>query len=126
MMVEITPLPGVPPVVPGVINVQGGIVPVLDLRRCFSLPERPPELSDQLIIVTCSGHAFALMADAAEGIRACREADLTEADRILPELPFLSGIAKFPDGLILIQNLESLISSADSEALIEAMKRVPQ
>lgn len=38
--VEITPLPNAPDIVLGVINVQGRVVPVVDIRKRFRLPAR--------------------------------------------------------------------------------------
>jgi len=58
-MVEITRLPSGPEFIQGVINVQGEIMPVLNLRRRFNLVERPVELSDQLIIIRCAARSFA-------------------------------------------------------------------
>ncbi len=48
--VEVTPLPRAPEIVLGVINVQGRITPVFDVRKRFRLPAREISLSDQFII----------------------------------------------------------------------------
>jgi len=118
-IVEITPLPGSHGFIHGVINVQGEILPVLNLRRRFGLPERPVELSDQLIIIRCATHSFVLITDTACEVRECTERMRTEVAEILPDLPFLAGIARLPDGLILLQNPEMLFSRCESEAIDE-------
>ena len=122
-MVEITNVPASPGSIKGVINVQGKILPVLDLRRRFGLPERPVELSDQLIIINCATRSFAVMTDAACEVRECTEQMQTEASEIIPDVPYLAGVAKFPDGLILLQNPEILLSTADATAISELMRR---
>lgn len=38
--VEVTPLPKAPPIVLGAIDVQGRVVPVLNVRRRFLMPDR--------------------------------------------------------------------------------------
>lgn len=118
-MVEITRLPAAPGFIHGVINVQGKILPVLDLRNRFGLPERPVELSDQLIIIRCSKRSFALMTDSACEVRECSVQMLTETAEIIPDLPFLTGVAKLPDGLILLQDPEMLITPDETEAIDE-------
>lgn len=123
-MVEITPLPGEPEFVRGVINVQGEIMPVIDLRKRFGLAPRPVRLGDQLIITRFSSKYFALMADAAEEVRECEGRELTEAADILPGLPFLTGVAKLPDGMILIHDPAKLLSLAEHQALDEAVGQV--
>src|ERR1700712_5225839 len=37
---ELTPLPCTPPFLLGVVNVRGRILPVLDLKKFFDLPEK--------------------------------------------------------------------------------------
>jgi purine-binding chemotaxis protein CheW len=53
--VAVTPLPRMPQIILGVINLQGRIIPVINLRKLFGLEaaDAPPELelSDYLIIV---------------------------------------------------------------------------
>ncbi|MDD2734130.1 MAG: chemotaxis protein CheW [Desulfuromonadaceae bacterium] len=116
-MVEITQLPEAPAAVRGVINFQGEIIPVLDLRQRFGLPERPVELDDQLIIITTVGRKRALIADTACEVRECPEESFTEAAGILPPLPLLTGIAKSSAGLILLHDPGSLLSPGEAQTL---------
>jgi purine-binding chemotaxis protein CheW len=40
---EVTPVPGSPPFIVGVVNLRGKIIPVLDLEKLFDLqPSSPP------------------------------------------------------------------------------------
>ena len=39
-MVEITPLPKAPDIVLGVVNVHGEVIPVINVRKRFGLPQR--------------------------------------------------------------------------------------
>jgi purine-binding chemotaxis protein CheW len=119
MMVDITPLPAGPDFIHGVINVRGNILPVLDLRCRFSLPQRPLRLSDQLIILRCATRGFALMVDAVCDVRDCTEQMQTEGTEIIPDLPFLAAVVKLPDGLILLQDPDVLLSSGESIAIEE-------
>src|SRR5471030_1523511 len=61
--VAITPLPGSPSVVEGIIDVRGAIVPVFDLRARFSLPAKPLETSDRFIIARTALRVAALHVD---------------------------------------------------------------
>src|SRR5687767_11060685 len=67
-MVRITPLPQAPAIVLGAINIQGAIVPVINLRRRFGLPEREPRLTDRLLIARAGPRRVALVADAVPGL----------------------------------------------------------
>lgn len=120
-MVEITRLPSGPEFVHGVINVQGFIMPVLDLRKRFVLTQRPLRLSDQLIITCFAGSRYALVADAVSDVRNFRIQELTEADDIMPKLKFLAGVAKLPDGMILIHDPEKLLSAIERQSVDKAL-----
>lgn len=122
-MVEITPIPGAPPFVRGVITCHGEIMPVLDLRRRLGLPERPVELGDQLIITRCAKRCLVLMVDSVCGVWECPEQMFTACAEILPDLPFLSGVAKLPQGLILLQDPAALLFPHEAGALDMLMTR---
>lgn len=122
-MVEITPLPAGPEFIHGVINVQGEIMPVLNLRRRFGLPEQPLELSDQLIITRFAGRCYALVADTVSEVHLFQVREVAEAAAILPGLPFLSGVAKLPDGMILIHDPEKLLSPRELLKVDKAVKQ---
>jgi purine-binding chemotaxis protein CheW len=118
-MVEITPLPTGPDFIHGVINVKGEILPVVNLRRRFRLPARPVEISDQLIIIRCATRSFVLMSDMSCEVLEFSEFMQTVASGIIPDLPFLSSVVKLPDGLILMQDPEMLLSPGESITIEE-------
>ncbi len=118
-MVAITPLPGGPEFIDGVINVHGKIIPVLNLRCRFGLPGRPAGFNDQLIILRCATRSFALIADMACDVWDCTEQMQTETAEIIPDLPLLTAVVKLPDGLILLQDPEALLSPGESFAIDE-------
>ncbi len=66
-IVEITPLPSAPEVVHGVINVQGRLIRVVNLRRRFCLPERDLAPIDQILVAHPKRRTVAVAADALLG-----------------------------------------------------------
>ncbi len=59
--VEVTPLPGAPVIVLGAIDVEGRVLPVLNLRRRLRLPEREIGPADQFLIARTERRAVALL-----------------------------------------------------------------
>ena len=123
-IVEITPLPRAPAVVSGVINVRGAVLPVVDLRHRFHLPQRPSRLSDQLLVVDSPARRLALRVDAVHGVVDYPTRDFTAAETVVPGMEFLRGIARLADGLVLIQDLEQLLTLAEERELAEAIDDV--
>jgi purine-binding chemotaxis protein CheW len=83
---ELTPLPSTPPFVLGVVNARGRIVPVVDIKTMFGLPDRGLTDLNKLIIVRANGMELGLLADAIVGVHRVPQQD------IQPSLPTLSGI----------------------------------
>jgi purine-binding chemotaxis protein CheW len=79
-------LPSTPPFVLGVVNARGRIVPVVDIKTMFGLPDRGLTDLNKLIIVRANGMELGLLADAIVGVHRVPQQD------IQPSLPTLSGI----------------------------------
>jgi purine-binding chemotaxis protein CheW len=117
-MVEIAVAPKAPEVVHGLINIEGRIVPVFDLRKRFRLPWREPGLSDHLIIARTKRRLVAVAADRVTGVIPHGEQETIAAKEILPGLGYVEGVVKEPDGLIFIHDLDSFLST-EEEAVLE-------
>jgi purine-binding chemotaxis protein CheW len=116
--VQITFLPSAPSIVIGVIDLGGKIVPVVNLRLRFHLPERELELTDQFIVARLdSGRLLALVVDAVAGVRDLSAEDTTPAQRILPGLGYLEGVARTDQGMLLIHDLATFLSLEEGRIL---------
>ena len=122
-VVEITPLPKAPEIVLGIINVEGQIIPVIDMRRRFRLPEREMELSDQLIIARTSRKLVALIVDTVEGVIEHSSQETIPPERILAGMEYIEGVIKFEDGLVLIHDLDKFLSLEEEQELDKALKK---
>jgi purine-binding chemotaxis protein CheW len=107
--VEVTPLANAPDPVLGVIDVQGRVVPVIDVRKRCGLPPRDIQLSDQMIIAHTSWRSVALLVDRAE-VMECPSEDLDSIAAILPGSNDAREVVAREDGLILIHDINLLLS----------------
>lgn len=121
-LIEITPLPSAPAVVSGVMNVRGRIIPVFNLRKRFELPDRDFRLTDQLIIARTKYRTVALHVDCTVEVVSCPEESLVDTDRILPHLPYIKGVVKRQDGIILIHDLDAFLSLEETAVLDRALE----
>lgn len=119
--VELAPLPDAPDIVLGIVNVEGRIIPAINMRKRFRLPERNIALSDQLVIARTQQRSVALVTDAVSGIFAYAEPDIVVAETILPGLAYIDGVVKLGDGLILIHNLDRFLSLDEAASIDRAM-----
>jgi purine-binding chemotaxis protein CheW len=118
----ITPLPHAPPIISGVINIQGHILPVINLRKRFHLPERELELSDQFLVAYTSRRAVVLVVDTVLGVTTFPAHEVTPATHIVPGLEFISGIIKTADEIFLIHDLDSCLALDEERVLDKALQ----
>ena len=121
-MVAVTPLPQAPEVVLGVINVQGTVLPVLDMRARFRLPRRPPGPDDQLLIARTPRRTVALAVDSVITVMETEEARMVAPEAILSAVDYVAGVVKLDDGMVFIHDLASFLSLDEEETLETAIK----
>src|SRR6476620_6885957 len=66
--VAVSPLPGSPPVISGVINVRGSMVVVIDPAVRFGKAEMPVKPDDNFILVTTATRTIAVRVEIAEDV----------------------------------------------------------
>jgi purine-binding chemotaxis protein CheW len=120
--VEITPLPKAPEIVLGVINLQGEIIPVIDIRKLFNLPTHEINLEDQFIIAKTSKRLVVLAVDSVTGVSELAHYQVTDAREAFPFADYLSGITIFENNIILINDLEKFLSLNEQQILDKALK----
>ncbi|HEV2378168.1 MAG TPA: chemotaxis protein CheW [Terriglobia bacterium] len=120
-VVEVTPLPNSPEIVLGVVNVQGEIIPVVNMRRRFGLPEGEAKLCEQMIIARTAKRAVALLVDSVGGVVERPTREVTEAGKIVPGTQYLEGVAKTDEGILLIHDLNTFLSLEEETQLNGAL-----
>lgn len=123
-MVEITPLPGAPEAaVVGVINIQGEVVAVVNIRTRLGLADRPVAASDSLVVARARTRRVAVIAESVLGVVE-RPADAVVSTCDISEgIEHIEGVLKTSDGLILIHDLERLFSPEQEQSLDLALDK---
>ena len=119
--VEITPLPNVSEIVLGVINVQGQIVPVLDIRKRLNLPQRNLSIDDQFILANTSSILVALCVDSVNNIHEIADQELVTAEKLQFGSAYIRGVVKLENNLILICDLDQFLSLDEERKLVTVM-----
>ena len=83
---DLTPLPGTPSFMLGIVNVRGRIMPVIDIKRFFELPDKGLTDLHRIILVKGNDLELGLLADAIVGVHTIAVSDLQGS------LPTLTGI----------------------------------
>jgi purine-binding chemotaxis protein CheW len=111
-IVDITPLPGVPPFILGVVNVGGRIVSLVDLKVIFDLPDAGLSAASRVIILRGPAMEIGLLADEIFGI------EKIPSESLQAQLPSLSGVrTEFlkgvaPGGLVVLDGARLLSANS--------------
>ncbi|MCF6149165.1 MAG: purine-binding chemotaxis protein CheW [Candidatus Kuenenia sp.] len=116
--VEITPLPSAPEIIVGVINVQGEVLPVINLRKRLCLKEKEIDIDDKLIVLNTHKRTVIIIADAIEGV--IKGEDIICAKDIVKNIDTIQGILKINGDLTFICDIEKFLSIEEEEALERA------
>lgn len=118
---EVTPLPGAPAAVPGVVNLQGRVAAVVDLRRRLGLPSRPLRPSDAFVVLQLPHQLFALPVNEVEGVADVNGRDLVPGEALIDGLAQVRGLVKTTEGLLLIEDPQQFLDVHDMRALARAL-----
>ncbi len=122
--VETTPLPGAPAGVLGFFDMRGDLVPVLDVFATRGATARDIAVDDRFVLVDTGQRVVALVAQRVDGVVDVVAEPLSAIDGVdAAELPY-AGVCRVAQGLVLIQDVEKFLSSAQSQALDDAMARL--
>jgi len=119
--VAITPVPGAPGVIEGVVDVRGRVLPVLDVRARFRLPAKALDPSDHFIVASAGTRGVILRVDRATHLALLDEASVQPPQTLGPGAAYVAGVARLEDGLVLIHDLTTFLSSAEADSLDEAL-----
>src|SRR5712691_6882236 len=119
--VEVTPLPTAPAIVLGAINVHGRVLPVLNVRRRFLMPDRDIRPADWFLLAHTARRTVALVIDESEGVLERPLSEVVMSSQIVAGLEPFPGVVRLDDGLVLIHDLERFLSFDEARAVDVAL-----
>lgn len=122
--VAITPLTDAPPVIAGVIDVRGELMPVVALRELWGLSVRPLSLSDQLLIARGARRRYALLVDCVIDVAYCDVEKIASPESLAAHSDSLCGAVTIDNDIIFIHDLDSFLSLDAERELEKALGHV--
>jgi len=123
-MMQITRVPQSPPFIEGVINLRGSIIPVMDLRKRFSVEALKDTSDSRIVVVEVSSRVIGFTVD--------RVNEVLRIDAGIVEPPpsmvagidseYVQGVGKLDDRLLILLDLERLFNDKDLEQVDQIAK----
>ena len=119
---ESTPIPNVPAWIEGVLEYQGRVVPVINLRRRFEMPAREAANDTRILVFNTGGEWIAATVDAVLDVSGL------ELARVAPPPPlfrglageYLKGIVRREARLVIFLDVDRLLSTNERLVLEQA------
>jgi purine-binding chemotaxis protein CheW len=123
---ELSRLPNAPAWIPGVMNLRGRVVPVVDLKRKFGLSSDVAAKGRGYVIVVELPHedgviTVGVAADSVIEVFDLADPDLTPPPRFGERFSraYLRGMARRPRGLVAVMDAEKVLADTDALDLAE-------
>jgi len=119
---KLTCLPKAPAFIDGVINLRGAVIPVVDLRRRFTMPERAAGAPTRLLIVRLCAQTLGLVVDEVTEVITVPVKDIKPPPAFSAGVTadYLLGVCLAGDVLVMLLDVDRLLSTHEVSA-IESM-----
>lgn len=114
-------LPGMPAFLSGVMNVRGVIIPLIDLRKRFGM--QPSGKKEKIILVRFGEEKVGFLVDEIKEILSLDAGEITNPPSIFKgfKTEYLTGLGKKGDRIIILLNIDNLLSSEERIILRESL-----
>lgn len=117
-----TELPGCPLSVNGIVNVKGMLLAQIDLARCFGWPSVSLHLWRPLIWLKLRDRHIVIPVDQVDSVMSFDPQQLMPNTDPQINSNQLKGVVHTDQGILLIQDIEQLLSESDELLLQQALK----
>jgi purine-binding chemotaxis protein CheW len=118
-MLEVTRVPNAPEYVDGVINLRGKVIPIIDLRRRFSMERKEHDKNTRIVVVELRGKIIGFVVDAVSEVLRIPRSVTEPPPRIVSgvDAAFITAVGKLEDRLLILIDLDKVLTLNEDRAL---------
>lgn len=121
-MIEITHVPKAPDFVEGVVRIRGKVIPVIDLRKRLGMEKKEYSKKSRIIIVKVGQVRMGIIVDSVSNVIDIPNENIEPPSEVLNHANILKGVGKLEKRLLLLLDLEKIISREETENLADIHK----
>jgi purine-binding chemotaxis protein CheW len=121
---EVTPIPKTMDFIEGVVSLRGKVVPIINLRKKLGIPAPEKANLRRILIMEAHGHTLGITVDSVVGILNLEAAHIEAPDEVLGKATYLTGVGRLGKRLVLIIDIEKLLSGEDHDGIARVHKKV--
>ena len=125
---SVTPIPNTPAYIKGVINLRGTIVPIVDLRERFGMPQIHYGATTVVIVLKVvsdsSERIMGVVVDAVSDVYNVAEEDMQPPPDFgsVVNIDYVKGLATVTEKMIIILEIDQLMNSGELAALSNSVR----
>ncbi len=122
---EIFNVPNTPPFIEGFINLRGKVLTVFNLRERFNMPIKEIDSNTRILIINYNNILLGFIVDSVTEIIRVPEEEIEDVPDMLDNVNrrYLANVAKIDDKLILILDLDKILSPDEESQVLEMVKQ---
>lgn len=119
---QITPVPQAPNFVEGVINLRGQIIPVVDLRKRFSLEENKNKEETNVVIIEVDDNVLGLIVDSVSEVLNIPSDSINPPPALVANgigAEYIKGIGQYNQKMIILIDLQKVFSAEELKSIAD-------
>ena len=116
---EITQVPETPHYIKGLINLRSSVIPVIDLRARFSLPESELDDDSRIMVLNVGTRTIGIVVDSVSEVLRVSDEQVSPAPSTVASLgnQYMTGLVRLDDVLLILLDVDQLFGAEETEAL---------
>ncbi len=121
-VIDITPVPQTPDYMKGIINLRGKVIPIIDLRLKFSMPEEAHTQETCVIVVKINNEPIGVVVDNVSEVLDIKSEEVEDTPQFGHDIDtgFIMGLGKAKEKIIILLDIDKVLSSEEIE-LVEKL-----
>lgn len=116
---ETTKLPDSPDFVEGLINYEGGILPIISLAKRFNLGKKERKQEAKIIVTRHEEEMYGIIVDVVSEVRDIKAEDVEEPPKVISGISrrYIKGLIKLDNRIIIFLNLANILTEQEKALL---------
>jgi purine-binding chemotaxis protein CheW len=114
-LMQITPVPHAPHFIEGVINLRGRVLPVVNFRKRFHMPEIGQTDKTRIIVMIWENQFVGFLVDSVSEVLRIPANTVEEAPPVVAGVgaEYIEGVGKLDDRLLILLNMDFLFNNSE-------------
>jgi len=120
---QITQIPETPHYIKGLINLRSMVIPVIDLRTRFSLPEGDLTEDSRIMVLNVGDRTIGIVVDSVSEVLRVSQDQISPAPPTVSSLgnQYMTGLVRLEEQLLILLDVDQLFGDEETAALDNAV-----